>query len=185
LEAAKAKLAEKIRSDEKAQYDSLIKKAVVQVLAAKTTKRRKYGSDEEVWTAPIVLTIQEQGERWKMEELLRKSKVFLTFHWPKEFLEPMKELKKVLKEGGVNEGTHYVRMRPDNRDGKWRIRADVKPKEGEGRFVFKASWPVPPVDEEVHKQCKDWAAPTWAQVAAKTAKGPSPAAGSGGVAMET
>ena len=92
----------------------------------------------------------------------------------------MKEMKKALKEGRVDESTHYVRMRPDNRDGKWRIRADTKPKEGEGRFVFKASWPVPPADEEVRKQCKDWAAPTWAQVAAKAGK----AGGSGGAASQ-
>jgi len=69
MEAAKAKLAEKIRLDERSKYDDLVRKAVVQVLAAKTVKRRKYGSEEEVevWTAPIVLTIQEQADRWKME----------------------------------------------------------------------------------------------------------------------
>jgi len=48
MEAARAKLADKIHSDEKSKNDELIKKAVVQVLAAKTMKRRKYGSEEEV-----------------------------------------------------------------------------------------------------------------------------------------
>jgi hypothetical protein len=40
----------------------------------------------------VVLTIQERGARWEMEDVLRKSKMFPTFHWPKEFLEPMKKI---------------------------------------------------------------------------------------------
>jgi hypothetical protein len=73
---------------------------------------------------------------------LRKSKMFTTFHWPKEFLEPMKKLKKELKNGGVDDSTHYTRIRPELKDGKWRIRADTKPKSGEGKFTLKATWPI-------------------------------------------
>jgi hypothetical protein len=58
---------------------------VVQVLARQTTKRKN--------------TIQDRAARWDMEEVLQKRKMFPTFHWPKEFLEPMKKLKEDLKKG--------------------------------------------------------------------------------------
>ena len=126
--AAKEAIAAKIRSDEKEKYDNLVKNAVVQVLARQTTKRKNFNGDSEIWTAPVVLTIQERAARWDMEDVLRKSKMFPTFHWPKEFLEPMKKLKEELKNGGVDDSTHYTRIRPELKDGKWRIRADTKPK---------------------------------------------------------
>ncbi len=107
---------------------------MVQVLARQTTKRKNFNGDSEIWTAPVVLTIQERAARWDMEDVLRKSKMFPTFHWPKEFLEPMKRLKEELKKGGVDDATHYTRIRPELKDGKWRIRADTKPKSGEGKF---------------------------------------------------
>jgi hypothetical protein len=44
----------------------------------------------------VVLTIQERAARWKLENVLRKSKMFPTFHWLKEFLEPMKKIKEEL-----------------------------------------------------------------------------------------
>jgi hypothetical protein len=37
-----------------------------------------------------------------------------------------------------------MRIRPVERDGKVRLRADVKEKEGSGKFVAKASWEAPP-----------------------------------------
>jgi hypothetical protein len=58
--------------------------------------------------------------------------MFPTFHWPKEFLEPMKKIKEELKKGGVDDNTHYTRIRRELKDSKWRIRADTKPKSGEG-----------------------------------------------------
>jgi len=38
-----------------------VKNAVVQVLARQTTKRKNFNGDSEIWTAPVVLTIQERG----------------------------------------------------------------------------------------------------------------------------
>jgi hypothetical protein len=129
--AAKEVIAARIRSDEKEKYDNLVRNAVVQVLARQTTKRKNFNGDSEIWTAPVVLTIQERAARWDMEDVLRKSKMFPTFHWSKEFLELMKQLKEELKRGSVDDTTHYTRIRPELKDGKWRIRADTKPKTGE------------------------------------------------------
>ena len=118
----------------------------------------------------MVLTIQERGARWEMEDVLRKSKMFPTFHWPKEFLEPMKKIKEELKKGGVDDNTHYTRIRPEMKDGKWRIRADTKPKSGEGKFTLKATWPIMAADTTIRESDKEWSKPTWAQVASGARK---------------
>jgi hypothetical protein len=174
LTAAKEAIATKVRSDEKEKYDQLIKKAVVQVLARQTTKRKNFNGDCDIWTAPVVLTIQERAARWELENVLQKSKMFPTFHWPKEFLEPMKKIKEELKNGGVDDTTHYVRIRPEQKDSKWRIRADTKPKTGEGKFSLKATWPIMAADTSIRESDKEWAKPTWAQVASGARKAGSP-----------
>jgi hypothetical protein len=176
--AAKEAIAAKIRSDEKEKYDNLVKNAVVQVLARQTTKRKNFNGDSEIWTAPVVLTIQERAARWDMEDVLRKSKMFPTFHWPKEFLEPMKKLKEELKNGGVDDSTHYTRIRPELKDGKWRIRADTKPKSGEGKFTLRATWPIMAADSNIRESEKEWSKPTWAQVASGARKAGSTVKGS-------
>jgi hypothetical protein len=176
--AAKEAIAARIRSDEKEKYDNLVKNAVVQVLARQTTKRKNFNGDSEIWTAPVVLTIQERAARWDMEDVLRKSKMFPTFHWPKEFLEPMKRLKEELKRGGVDDNTHYTRIRPELKDGKWRIRADTKPKTGEGKFTLKATWPIMAADSSIRESEKEWSKPTWAQVASGARKAGSTVKGS-------
>ena len=44
----------------------------------------------------------------------------------------VKDYKKVLKENGVDEDRTYIRIRPAERDGKVRVKADLKAKDGGG-----------------------------------------------------
>jgi len=163
LQAATHRLRAKIKTNEQPRYKELEKKAVIQVLANKTTKRKRREDGADIWTAPIVLTIQEKQARWEMEDLLRRSKVYPTFHWPKEFLEPMGKMKEELKTR-VDENANYIRIRPVQVEGKWKIRADVKPKEGAGRFAHAATWEVPPLDGQLRGKVNNWYKPSWAEV---------------------
>ncbi len=61
---------------------------------------------------------------------------------------------------------HYIRIRPEERDGKWRIKADVKAKEGTDRFRLGATWEIPPMCLDVRKKNPGWVTPTWVQVTA-------------------
>jgi hypothetical protein len=65
-----------------------------------------------------------------------------------------------------SEDKHYIRIRPEEKDGKWRIKADVKPKEGEGRFKLGATWDIPPMCADIRKNKPEWVKPTWAHVVA-------------------
>jgi hypothetical protein len=96
----------------------------------------------------------------------------------------MKKIKEELKKGGVDDNTHYTRIRPEMKDGKWRIRADTKPKSGEGKFTLRATWPIMAADTSIRESDKDWAKPTWAQVASGARKGGNSVKGSG-EAMES
>ena len=152
------------------------------MLARKTT-RRKDRDGNNIWTAPVIVTIQDQQTRWELEETLRKSKIHPTFHWPKEFLDPLKMLKDEVKRGGIKDDTHYVRIRPVMIEGKWRIRADTKPKDGQGRFTHAATWEVPPIDESNRNEAGSWWRPlsaSWAQVVRGTIPAGDRSGGTGG-----
>jgi hypothetical protein len=86
----------------------------------------------------------------------------------------MKKIKEELKNGGVDDNTHYIRIRPEQKDGKWRIRADTKPKTGEGKFSLKATWPIMAADTNIRESDKEWSKPTWAQVASGARKAGNP-----------
>jgi glutaredoxin len=167
---AKEKMLDKIRSDKKARYEELVKKASLQVLARSTTKRKQQGSEQEIWTAPILYSVEDRDTRWELEDLLRSSNVYPTFHWNREMVGVVKEMRTSLKER-YTEDKHYIRIRPEERDGKWRIKADIKPKDGEGRFRLGATWDIPPMCPDVRKKHQAWIKPTWAQVTATTPKG--------------
>jgi hypothetical protein len=164
LNAAKEKIGEKVRSDKKNRYDELVKKATIQVLAKATVRRKEQDTDKEIWTAPVLISVEERESRWELEDVLRQSKVYPTFHWSKEMLGAVKDMRTALKE--KYDDKYYVRIRPEERDGKWRIKADVKAKDSNEKFRLGATWEVPPMCPEIRKKNPGWMTPTWAQVAA-------------------
>ena len=179
ITAAKERLRAKIRgADQQQRFTDITKKADVQVLARRTTKRKRRSDGQEIWTAPVVLTIKDKEDRWEMEDMLRKNKVYPTFHWPREFLDPLKKMREELKTK-VDEESSYVRIRPVQSDGKWKIRAEVKPKQGEGRFSTKATWEVPPLDDALRRTVKDWHKPTWSDIVRRNSVAVNPPAAAG------
>jgi hypothetical protein len=164
INVAKEEIGRKVRSDKKARYDELIRKATIQVLAKGTVKRKEQDTDKEIWTAPILLSVDDRENRWELEDILRQSKVYPNFHWSKEMVGLVKDMRNNLKE--KFDDKYFVRIRPEERDGKWRIKADVKPREGNERFKLGATWEIPPMCPEIRRKVPGWATPTWAQVVA-------------------
>jgi hypothetical protein len=158
-EAAKAAIQAKVRSDLRKDYDEKIKAATFRVLARDTHKRNVDG--QEVWTAPVLVTIEDRDSRWKVEDHLHKSKVSPGFHWPREMVDNIKAYRGSLEKLGVKEAENFIRIRPEERDGVWKIRADAKPKVGNGRFIPVASFDMPPMDDNLKAPMPTWATPTW------------------------
>jgi hypothetical protein len=153
-----AAIKDKVRSDMKNEWEKLVDGVEVAPLVRKTTK----ATGKTHYTAPLLFTVPDKTRRWRMEEILRSSKIYPGFHWPQEMMPVIKDYKMVLKDNGVNEDTTYIRIRPSERDGKVKLRADVKGKEGNGKFVAKAFWEAPPLCPETRKKAKEHLRPAWA-----------------------
>jgi hypothetical protein len=154
-----AGIKEKVRSDMQDEWTRLAEGVDVTPLVRKTSKP----TGKDYYSAPVLFTVQDKTKRWRMEEILRNSKIYPGFHWPQEMM-VLKDYKKVLKEGGVNDETTYTRIRPVEREGKVKLRVDTKSKEGFGKFSVKATWkaPPPPPCPEVRKKAGDYLKPTCA-----------------------
>jgi hypothetical protein len=57
-------------------------------------------------------------------------------------------IREEVRKMGYKEQSHYIRVRPEERNGGIQIRADVKERNG-GRFVPKAVWQCPPVNKNL------------------------------------
>jgi hypothetical protein len=153
-----AEIKKKIRQDHVKEFEELVKDVEVAPLTRKTFK----GTGKNYFSAPLLFTVQDKAKRWKLEDMLTGSKIYPGFHWPQEMINPVKEYRRILREEGrVNEDSTYIRIRPVERDGRLRIRADVKDKTSTGRFVPRASWGIPPIDPEVRNKARDLLIPDW------------------------
>jgi hypothetical protein len=153
-----AAIKDRVRSDMQDEWTRLAEGVDVAPLVRKTTKP----TGKDYYSAPLLFTVQDKNKRWRMKEILRNSKIYPGFHWPQEMMTVLKDYKTVLKDNGVNEDTTYVRIRPVERDGKVKIRADTKNKEGSGKFSTRATWDIPPICPEVRKKACDHLKPLWA-----------------------
>jgi hypothetical protein len=158
-EAAKKALTDKVRTDLRKQFDEKIKQASFKVLASKAFKRQE--NNGEYWTAPLLVTIPDRETRWEVENILRKSKVFPGFHWPREMVDSVKVYRKVVSDMGYSDENYHVRVRPEERDGSVRIKADIKAKAGTERFMGLASFNLPPLDASLQKTSCEWSKPVW------------------------
>jgi hypothetical protein len=157
--AAKEALSAKIRSDLRKSFEDKIRGAALKVLASKTFKNECEGKTS--WTVPVLLTIPDRESRWEAKNCLRSSKVYPGFHWPREMIDNVKVYRQVVKDMGFSDQTHYIRIRPEERDGVWKIRADAKRKNSEGRFISVASFEIPPLDDKLKNNVSGWATPVW------------------------
>jgi len=153
-----AAIKDKVRSDMQEEWTKLAEGVDVAPLVRKTAKPT--GKDH--YSAPLLFTVQDKAKRWRMEEILRNSKIYPGFHWPQEMLTVLKDYKTVLKDNGVDDSTTYIRIRPVEREGKVKLRADTKIKEGSGKFSTRATWEAPPLCPEVRKKSRDHLKPIWA-----------------------
>jgi hypothetical protein len=61
----------------------------------------------------------------------------------------VKKFRQDIVDSGVDDKEYYIRIRPEDRNGKLRIRGDIKKKDS-GRFETKAYWCVPAMDANLN-----------------------------------
>ena len=133
-----------VLSDRK-RFDILINRTRLVVLGKETQQSMYQG--EWIHTVPILLECRNEGDKMELEDILRNCQWFNTFHWPVECMAFVKEVKSEVRRMGFEDESHYVRIRPETRDGMLQVRGDVKEKREGARFRTVAIWDVPPMDK--------------------------------------
>jgi hypothetical protein len=134
-------LNEKIRSDLTGKWGAVTRSAKIVPLGRKTANRTV--DRKSINTVPVLVRIEDREDRWQAEEVLRKSNVHPSFHWPQGMMGHVKKFRQEIVDSGVSEQDHYIRIRPEEKNGKMRIRGDVKAKTN-GKFETKVYWQIPP-----------------------------------------
>ncbi len=126
-------------------YERVMRRTRVVILGKRTTAGTNRGRT--VHTVPVLLECQNKVDAGDMEVILKRAGYFSTFHWPQEMVGFVEKVREEVRNMGYREGTHYIRVRPEERGGCVQIRADVKEKNG-GRFQAKAVWQCPPMNKD-------------------------------------
>ena len=135
-----------ILSDRK-RFDILINRTRLVVLGRETSQTMHQG--ERIHTVPVLLECRNESDKMELEDILRNCQWFNTFHWPVECMPFVKEVREEVRRMGYEDESHYVRIRPEMRDGVLQIRGDVKDKREGAKFRTMAIWDVPPIDRNL------------------------------------
>ena len=130
-------------SDRK-RLDILMRRTKIIILGKEAVPRRC--GDRDIYTVPVLLECRTEADKLELEEIMRGAGWYGTYHWPKESMEFVQEARQEVKRMGYTEQSHYIKIRPEERDGRLQIKGEVKEKQG-GRFKLVAVWGVPPVDK--------------------------------------
>jgi len=143
---------EDIEEEDRRRLDTILRRTQFIILGKGTTLREiKDGDDEwiRIHTVPIMLECRTVSDKVELEDMLRKVGWYPVYHWPKECLEVVKELRYVVRNLGYDEKRYFVKVRPDWREGRMELKAEVKETRVGGRFRAVATWDIPPIDRRL------------------------------------
>ena len=140
---------EDVKLKDRKRMDSLMRRTRVIVLGKETAAVMVRG--KKVFTVPVLLECRNEEDKGELYEILREAEYFGTYHWPMEMMDFVKTVRENVRRMGYNEDRQYIRIRPEERDGRIQLRADVKDKNG-GRFWVVATWGIPPLDKQLRGQ---------------------------------
>jgi len=129
-----------VRKEYQRKFEETMKRTKVVVLGKGAVKVKM--EDDWIVTVPILLCCQSKGEKEEIERCLREAGYITLFYWPDSVVDFVRGAREEVRRNGFDERTHQVRIRPERRDGKLVIRADVRSKEG-GKFRPEVYWRIP------------------------------------------
>jgi len=137
-----------VKKEDAGQLDRVLRRTRVVVLGKRTEGRREGG--ETIQSVPILLQCQDRKDAKELEGMLKGAGYFPTIHWPDEMMEFIKGVREEVRRRGVMEQESWIRIRPEEEEGRVRIKVDTKPKKG-GRFRLEGVWACPPLHKELWK----------------------------------
>lgn len=131
-----------VREEDVRWLDRIISRTKIVILGRGTVRREGRSGDE--FTVPTLFQCRDRRDTEDLEAILREAGWYPTFHWPKEVLEMVNHARDEVRRMGFSERDYFVKVRPEKREGKTMLRAEVKPKAG-GRYMLKGLFLCPPL----------------------------------------
>jgi hypothetical protein len=148
LKEAEGIIKGKVDEKDRKECEWILRKSRVYVLGEGTFEKEL--GKERVCTAPLLIKCGSRSEKERLEGMLRKAGVRVAFHWPREMLEFVDEVRGWVEEMGYRKDVYFTKVRPHKVDGVPQLRAEVKRKDGKGGgFRRVGSWSCPPLDREL------------------------------------
>ncbi len=136
-----------VREDDLRYFDRVIKKTRI-VILGKGTSRCTFG-EETTFSVPTLFQCRDRRDVDELESILRAAGYFPTFHWPREIMDFIGGVKDEVRKQGLRNEDHFFKVRPEVREGKTRIKVEVKLRTGVSRFLLKGVWDCPPLDRDL------------------------------------
>ena len=125
-------------------FDRVMRRTRVVVLGKSTARWERDG--EEFFSVPTLFQCKDGRDLEELEGMLKAAGYFPTFHWPKEAMEFVGGVRDQVRQMGFRAESHHIRVRPERRDGRVMIKAEVKSVQGQSRFILKGLWHCPPLN---------------------------------------
>jgi hypothetical protein len=123
------KFKQDVRKENQGKFQDIMSRTRVVVLGKGTTKMEEEGK----WSVPILLCCQGRGEKDEIERMLKSAGYTTLFYWPDSMVSFVRGAREELQRKGFEERKFDVKIRPERKDGRLVIRADVRTKD---RGVF-------------------------------------------------
>jgi hypothetical protein len=148
LKEAEGIIKGKVDEKDRKECEWILRKSRLYVLGEGTGEKEV--GKESIYTAPVLIKCGSQTEKERLEGMLRRAGVRVAFHWPREMLEFVDEVRGWVEEMGYMKDVYFTKVRPHKVDGVPQLRAEVKRKDGKGGgFRRVGSWSCPPLDREL------------------------------------
>jgi hypothetical protein len=132
------KFKQDVRKENQGKFQDIMSRTRVVVLGKGTTKMEEEGK----WSVPILLCCQGRGEKDEIERMLKSAGYTTLFYWPDSMVSFVRGAREELQRKGFEERKFDVKIRPERKDGRLVIRADVRTKD-RGVFRPEVYWRVP------------------------------------------
>jgi len=132
------KFKQDVRKENQGKFQDIMSRTRVVVLGKGTTKMEEEGK----WSVPILLCCQGRGEKDEIERMLKSAGYTTLFYWPDSMVSFVRGAREELQRKGFEERKFDVKIRPERKDGRLVIRADVRTKD-RGVFRPEVYWRIP------------------------------------------
>ena len=130
--------------DDRRAYDIIIRRTRV-IILGKGTSRRMRDQDVE-FSVPTLFQCRDRRDTEDLDSIMRAAGYFPSFHWPREMMEFVGDIRRMVTDNGVDDRANFIRVRPEVREGNLMVKAEVRPKSFQGKFTLKGLWQIPPLN---------------------------------------